>query len=139
MNELGQLQSSLERIFRQELSEANFVNAEALKNLQKTNKEMDSISALPPSDSMAKVVAEYRRTQRLDTFRTLKYVCHGAAMRMQDGWCLLGDDRLRDELLADVEHLDESRWRLKCFEALLGSYFAFARYDEQTSEAAQAG
>lgn len=53
---------------------------------------------------------------------------------MPDGWCLLGDDGFCAKLLHEVENLTEPRMRLKCFQALLSSYFAFARYDERTSE-----
>lgn len=60
-------------------------------------------------------------------------------MPIQDGWCVLGDDQLRDELLANVENLNESRKRFRCFQALLSSYFAFARYDEQTLKASHSG
>lgn len=144
MSELIQLQSSLDKIFRIALSGANWVNTEALKNLQKTNKVMGSISALSSTDTTAQVVAEYRRTGRLDTFRTKKYVCYGAATPMQDGWCVLGDNVLRRNLLDEAEQQIEFRRRLKCFEWLLGSYFAFSysafeRHDEHTLKLAQSG
>lgn len=58
---------------------------------------------------------------------------------MQDGWCVLGDEKLRDELLARVENLNESRMRFRCFQALLSSYFAFPRYDEQTLTGSHSG
>lgn len=140
MSELIQLQSSLARTFREALPvSSSWENQNAVINLQEINQQLDGVSSAPPSASIAQVVAAYRQSKRVASFRDRKYVCYGAAMRMQDGWCVLGDDRLRDELLSDIEHLDESRRRLKCFEALLRSYFTFARYEEQTSEAAQAG
>lgn len=139
MNELVHLQSSLAQIFREALpASLSWENPKAVKNLQEINYQLEGVSSAPSSASIAQVVAAYRRSQNLDS-RNLKYVCYGAVMRMQDGWCVLGDDRLRDKLLVDVEHLDELRRRFKCFEALLRSYFAFALYDEQTSETAKAG
>jgi len=46
---------------------------------------------------------------------------------------------LRDKLLSDLEKLDDPRRRFKCFQALLSSYFAFARSDEQMPKTAQIG
>ena len=140
MSELIQLQSSLSRIFREALPVSTSLESpQAIKTLQKINQELDGISSTPPTASIAQVVAAYRRSQKVASFHDLKYVCYGAAIRTQDGWCVLGDDQLRDKLLADVERIDESRRRIKCFQALLSSYFAFARYDEQTPKAAQVG
>jgi hypothetical protein len=102
------------------------------------SQKLDGVSSKPPSASIAQTVAVFRRSQRVEN-RQLKYVCYGAAMQMQDGWCVLGDDELRDKLLAGVEQQNESRKRLRCFQALLSSYFAFARYDEQSPKAAHAG
>lgn len=132
MNELSQLQSSLAQIFREALPDStSWENPQAVKKLQVINQELDCVSPEPPSASIATIVAEYRRSRGVASFRDLKYVCYGAAMRMQDGWCVLGNDKLRDELLADVERLDNAKWRLKCFEALLRSYFVFDCYEQQ--------
>jgi len=140
MNELGQLQSSLAQVFREALpASTNWENSKAINKLQVINQELNGISSTPSSAAIAQVVAAYRRSQKVASFHDLKHVCYGAAMQMPDSWCVLGDEALRDKLLADVEHLDESRRRLKCFQALLSSYFAFARYDEQTPKAAQIG
>lgn len=139
MSALIQLQLSLARIFREALPVSTSLESpQAIKTLQKINQELDSISSTPPTASIAQVVAAYRRSQKVASFHDLKYVCYGAAIQMQDGWCVLGDDKLRDKLLAEIEHLSESK-RFKCFQALLSSYFVFARYDEQTSKAAQVG
>lgn len=133
MSELIQLQSSLARIFGEALpASSSWANLQAVKKLQEINKRLDGVSAVPSSASILQVVAAYRRSRRVASFRDMKYVCYGAAMPMQDGWCVLGDEKLRDKLLADVEQLDESRRRLKCFQALLSGYFSFADYDEQT-------
>lgn len=140
MSELTQLQSSLARIFREALpASTSWENSKAVKKLQVFNQELDGLAPEPPTASIAQVVAEYRRSRCVASYHDLKYLCYGAAMQMPDGWSVLGNEELRGKLLADVEHLDESRRRLKCFQALLSSYFAFARYDEQTPKAAQAG
>jgi len=139
MSELIQLQSSLTQIFREALPvSSRWENQEAIKNLQELNRKLDGVSSAPASTSITQVVAAYRRSQSEVRFRDLKYVCYGAAMQIND-WCLLGDGKLRDKLLADVEQLDEPRRRFKCFQALLSSYFAFALYDERSPEAARNG
>lgn len=140
MSELSQLQSSLVGIFRETLpATTSWENKKAVKQLQAINRELDGVSPEPPIDSIAIIVAEYRRAQSVTSYRDLKYVCYGTALTMPDGWCVLGNEKLRDKLLADVEQLDETRRRFKCFQALLSSYFAFALYDEHRSEAAKAG
>lgn len=140
MSELIQLQSSLAQIFREALSApTSWENPKAVKKLQAINQALDGVSPKPSTDSIAIILAEYRRTQSVTSYRDLKYVCFGTALQMPDGWCVLGNEKLRDKLLADVEQLDETRRRFKCFQALLSSYFAFALYDEQTPEAAKTG
>lgn len=140
MSELIQLQSSLAQIFREALpASTSWENPQAVKKLQAINQELDGVSPEPPSATIATMVAEYRRSRSVASFHDLKYVCYGAAMQMPDGWCVLGNEKLRDKLLTDVEQLDEPRRRFKCFQALLSSYFAFALYDEQTSAAAKTG
>ena len=139
MNELNQLQSTLARIFHEALPVSlSLENSKAVKSLQEINSKLDGLSSVPASASIAQVVASYRQSQILPIFRDLKYVCYGVAMPIQAGWCVLGDDKLRDKLLADVERLDSAKRRLKCFEALLRSYFAFDRYEQQTKTTKEA-
>jgi hypothetical protein len=139
MSELNQLQSQLARIFREVLpAPQNWGNHDAVRGLQKINKKLEEVSPAPSSASIAQTVAAYRQSQKQVSFRDLNYVCYGAAMQT-DGWCVLSDARLLDKLLADTEQLDEPRRRFKCYQALLSSYFVFARYDEQTPKAAHAG
>lgn len=140
MSELIKLQSSLSRIFREAIPESSsWENPQAIKYLYEINQKLNGVSTAPPRASIAQVVAAYRRSRKVVGLHELKYACYGVAMPMQDGWCVLGDDKLRDELFADVENLSESRKRFRCFQALLSSYFVFARYDGQTPKAAHAG
>lgn len=140
MSELKQLQSSLARIFSEALpASTSWENPKAVKKLRAINQALDGVSPKPPTASIAIVVAEYRRSGSAASYRDLKYVCYGAALQIQDGWCVLGNEKLRDQLLADVEQLDDTKRRFKCFQALLSSYFAFTLYDEQIPEAAKVG
>ncbi|MEK6750351.1 MAG: EH signature domain-containing protein [Pseudomonadota bacterium] len=137
MNELIQLQSSLAQIFRDGLrNPGSWENPQAVKDIKDLNGTLNGVPSAPSSDSIETIVLKYRRTQSVASFRELKYVCYGAAMKMQDGWCLLGNERWRDKLFADVDQLDEPRRRFKCFQALLSSYFAFAPHDEQPTDRA---
>lgn len=140
MNELIQLKSSLAQTFHDVLpTSLSWENSKAIKNLQEINQQLDGVSSAPPSTSIAQVIAIYRQSNIVANFRNKKYVCYGLAMRMQDGWSLLGDDSLRSKLLADIDQIENCKQGFRCFQALLSSYFAFARFDEQTSNEAQAG
>ncbi len=140
MNELIQLRSSLARIFSEALPvSVSWESTQAVKHLQEINQKLNGISSAPLRASIAQVVAIFRKSRKVVSFHDLKYVCYGVVMPMKDGWCVLGDDQLRDELLANIDNLSESRKRFRCFQALLSSYFSFARYNEQTSKAAHTG
>ena len=140
MSELNQLKSSLSRIFREALTvSVNWENPQAVKHLHEICQKLNGVSSAPSRASIAQVVAIFRRSRKAASIHDLKYVCYGVAMPMQDGWCVLGDEKLRDELLIRVENLNESRMRFRCFQALLSSYFAFPRYDEQTPTRSHSG
>ena len=140
MSELIQLQTSLARIFRETLPVSlSWENTQAVKQLHEINQKLNGVSSAPPRASIAQVVAIYRRSRKVASFHDLKYICFGVAIPIQDGWCVLGEDKLREELLASVENLNEPRKRFSCFQALLSSYFTFARYDEQTLAASHSG
>jgi hypothetical protein len=140
MNALIPLQSALADIFREALSTSPpWENAHAVKDLRKINQELDGISPRPSDSSIIESVRLYRRTQQIATFREQKQLCYGIALRLPDGWCILGDRFLREGLLAAVENLAQPQQRLRCFQALLSGYFSFALYDNQTPEAAKTG
>ena len=140
MSELAELQSTLARIFREALlTSQSWENQKAVKKLQTINQELDGVFPEPPTASIAIIITEYRRSRKVASYRDLKYVCYGAALHMPDGWCVLGNKKLLDKLLADIEQLDAPRRRFKCFQALLSSYFAFSLHDEQTSDASKVG
>lgn len=139
MNELGQLQTLLARTFRDALpAPATLQNMDAVRALQKITRDFDGIAPPPTDDSIMRAVMEYRSNRRAETFRTLKYVCYGAAAKTEEDWFLCGDNALRTQLLEEVVHLSTSR-QLKCFQALLNSYFSFPRFDDATPETAQGG
>lgn len=79
-------------------------------------------------------VAAFRKSGAPEGFRGLKYVCHGASGYDQ-GWCLLSDSLLRQRLKSLVEAEADPRRRMKCFQSLLYSYWAFP-FNAATTDAA---
>jgi hypothetical protein len=80
-----------------------------------------------PSDpaTIASAVSHFRRTGEPDGWRGMKRVCFGAGMVDEKGWCILSDDKLRERLLSLAQEQTEARKRIKCFQALLSSYWSF--------------
>lgn len=131
MDELIQLKSSLHSIFSQALPlPASIENKEALKQLQKLNKEMDSIASAPSCDRIKQAIEGFRKARKSGSFRSLRNTCYGISQQMKDGWSLLADRELQSVLFSEASHL-EMRQRLKCHYALLSSYFSFTRFDEE--------
>ena len=70
-------------------------------------------------------VMDFRRLGHAKTFRELKYVCLGVSVMDDDGWCILSEDRLREQVAKQVEEQVAIHRKLRCFQALLASYFSF--------------
>lgn len=70
-------------------------------------------------------IEDFRRLGYAKNFRELKYVCLGVSTMDGDGWCILGEDRLREKVGSQVEELEALHRKLRCFQALLASYFSF--------------
>lgn len=92
-------------------------------------------SAAPASDhSILQAVRSFRRHRRVYSFRDLKYLCYGLALR--DGVAedsLLGDEVLYPALMDEVHGLvaDPRRFR-KCYQGLLSTYLNFPADDGAT-------
>ena len=91
------------------------------------------------ADTIAAAVAAYRRTGELPRFADLKYVCLGAAEIDEQGHCLLDEVSLRQDLLDRAENIAEPRRQMKCFQALLRSYWSFPLHGDRVSAQAQRG
>ncbi len=91
------------------------------------------------ADTIAAAIGAYRKSGRLERFVDLKYVCLGVATPDADGDCLLAAARLRDQLLASAQSLAEPRRQMKCFQALLRSYWSFPLHGDGVSAAAREG
>jgi hypothetical protein len=80
----------------------------------------------PPNPAtVLAAVSYFRTTGEPDGWRGLKRVCFGAGMLDNRGWSLLADDRLRSKLLDLAQNQVEARKRVRCFQFLLSSYWAF--------------
>ncbi|AXW32885.1 hypothetical protein CJO88_05770 [Ralstonia solanacearum] len=70
-------------------------------------------------------IEDFRRLGRAKNFRELKYVCLGVSAMDSKGWCILAEDRLREQVGKQVEEQTAIHRKLRCFQALLASYFSF--------------
>lgn len=75
--------------------------------------------------SILAAIADFRRSGRAEGFRDLKYVCLGVGAVDAKGLCVLADERLRSTLSQLVESQPSFHRRMRCFQALLSSYWTF--------------
>ena len=141
---LKQLQSRLELAFSQPpgLSE-DWQEPDVLgRMLEQVRQKHDRPEGKRVSrKTIAKAVTAFRETGSLLRFRDLKYVCLGAAsIDLNDSRdCLLGEEQLLKLILHLAETLPEARRQLKCFQALLHSYWSFPLHHPDLTEAAVSG
>ena len=86
--------------------------------------------------SILSAIADFRRSGRAEGFRDLKYVCLGVGVVDAKGWCVLADEKLRTSLSQMVEKQPSFHRRLRCFQALLSSYWMFPLNAKGTSQTA---
>ena len=70
-------------------------------------------------------IAEFRKTRSVSNFRELKYICLGAGAVDTRGWCVLADEELWDKVAEKIEDEQQTHRRLRCYQALLATYFSF--------------
>ncbi len=112
---------------------------EIVRARQQVQRDHDSAGVAADSRTIMAAIAGFRRTGEVDGFRGLKYVCLGVGVIDAKGWCVLGDGKLRRRVSDLVEEQEELRRRLRCFQALLSSFWTFAANDKSTSEEARVG
>ncbi len=83
--------------------------------------------------SILSAVASLRKTGKVSSFRDFKYACLGVASTLADGWCALADAPLMATVCGSAESQGEPRRRLRCFQALLSSYWTFDLGNPKTS------
>lgn len=89
--------------------------------------------------SIMTAMANFRRTGKVECFRDLKYVCLGVGAVDDQGWCAIADARLRNRVFELVESQPEMRRRIRCFQALLSSFWSFPLNGERASAESKAG
>jgi EH_Signature domain len=93
-----------------------------------------SAAAEVDADTISSTVIEFRRTGTIRSFRELKHICYGIVSIDESGWCVLVDRKLRPKVFSDLAGQADYRKRLRCFQALLSSYWAFPLYDDRTTQ-----
>ena len=106
---------------------------------KQVQRDHDAAGVAADSRTIMMAISEFRRTGEVDGFRGLKYVCLGDGVVDAKGWCVLGDGKLRLRVSSLVEAQEEQRKRLRCFQALLSSFWTFPINDRATSEEAKIG
>lgn len=112
---------------------------EIVRARQQVQREHDSAGVAADPRTIMSAITGFRHTGEVDGFRGLKYVCLGVGVTDAKGWCVLGDGKLRRRVSDLVEEQEELRRRLRCFQALLSSYWTFAANDKSSSEEARTG
>jgi len=106
---------------------------------QQVHHEHGGAGIVADNRSIMASIASFRRTGKVAGFRDLKYVCLGMTAVDSQGWCAVADARLRSRVAELVEGQTEMRRRIRCFQALLSSYWVFPLNAKYASEEATAG
>ena len=98
---------------------------EVLKKIKRElgNEGAESINV----DRVKIALTQFVKTQDIENFTQLKYLCHGLLLPAAgNSWCLIDREALFDKLLAIVINKQKQVKQFrKCFQGLLGTYFAF--------------
>lgn len=113
--------------------------SEMVRARQRVLREHSSAGIEAPSRSIMSALATFRGSGEVSSFQELKYVCLGMSAVDQHGWCALSDSKLRARVAELVELQHEMRRRIRCFQALLSSYWSFPKNGKQTSTESTAG
>lgn len=84
-------------------------------------------------------VAEFKKSGEIGKFRDLKYVCLGIGALDSSGWSVLADEGLRSTVARAAERQEAAHRRLRCFQALLSSYFSFPLNGKEASAESATG
>ena len=106
---------------------------------QQVQREHGGAGIVAAAHSIMSAMARFRRAGKVDGFRDLKYVCLGMGTLDSQGWCAMADQRLRNRVTEMVEGQSEMRRRIRCFQALLSSFWSFPLNGKQVSKESKAG
>lgn len=106
---------------------------------QQVLREHGGAAIVADTRSIMTAMASFRRAGKVEGFRDLKYVCLGMGAVDGQGWCAIADSRLRNRVAELVEAQPEMRRRIRCFQALLSSFWSFPLNGKQASSESKAG
>jgi len=89
--------------------------------------DYDSAAISADPRSIMSAVYDYRSTEKVESFRELKYICLGVGIVDDKGRCLLAEERLRSDILKLSREQTGARRRFRCFQSLLSSYWTFPK------------
>ena len=107
--------------------------------LTQVQREHGGAGITADSRSITSAIADFRRTGTVEGIRDLKYVCLGVGLSDARGWCVLADPKLRNRVTELVAGQPKISGRLRCFQALLSSYWMFPKNDPDTKVEASEG
>lgn len=89
--------------------------------------------------SILAAIADFRKSGKIGGFRDLKYVCLGMGALDDQGWSVLADEVLRGTVARMAEQQPSTHRRLRCFQALLSTYFSFPADGKDASSESKTG
>ena len=113
--------------------------SEMIRAKQQVAREHGGAGIVANTRSIMSAMASFRRSGKVEGFRDLKYVCLGVGIIDQQGWCAIADTKLRNRVAELVEGQSEMRRRIRCYQALLSSYWTFPVNSRVTSAEAIEG
>lgn len=121
------LQSRLAQSFAdtQIVPEAWSVADEMVRARQRVHHDHGGAGIAADQRSILASIADFKKTREIGGFRDLKYVCLGIGALDPKGWSVLADEGLRSTVARSAEQQAATHRRLRCFQALLSSYFSF--------------
>jgi hypothetical protein len=110
------------------------------KVLRDVQRHFDSIETPPREDTLRVAVRRFLKTGHVASFKELKYTCYGISVAVDEQEsCLADQPEDLGRLLAHVdEQREEDRRFVRCYQALLQSYFAFTGADNESTTQLQA-
>lgn len=114
-------------------------SSDMVRAKQQVLREHGGAALVADTLSIMAAMASFRRAGKVDGFRDLKYVCLGMGAVDGQGWCAIADSRLRKRVAELVEAQPEMRRRIRCFQALLSSFWSFPLNGKQASAESKAG
>lgn len=109
-------------------------NAETKKMLERIKQRHDVLGIPPSSQSIIDEINKFKKTTMIYGWKALRHLCFGVGVRDYANWCILSDEVLLGKLISIIEGQEPANKRIKCFRALLSSYFSFKKihYDKKS-------